>query len=151
MGFSYSICSICSLRLTTSITLEINNVHHILQTSSKLSDLVEVTVLPLFTASQIWLSVLSKDLNTYASLPFLILEPRVNTLLSSVRGRFNYEVGIELSGISLMPWCVRLCSSPYSPKPSNSGSLVALYIYSSNPTWQSPIIKLSKKKKKLNN
>ena len=154
MGFSYSICSIWSLRLTTSITLEVNNVHHILHTSSKLSDLVEVTVLPLSNASQIWLKCLSKDLNTNASLPFLILEPRVNTLLSSIPGRFNYEVGIglsELSGISLMPWCVRLCSSPYLPKPSNSGSLVALYIYSSNPTWQSPIIKLSQKKKELNN
>ena len=150
---TYCICHALQLFNLHQLFLETNNIHYILHTSSKLSDLVEVTVLPLSTASQIWLKYLSKDLNTNASLPFPILEPRVSTLLSSIPGRFNYEVGIglsELSGISLVPWCVsvRLCSSPNSPKPSNSGSLVALYIYSSNPTSRSTIIELSKKKKK---
>ena len=144
---TYSVCHALQLFNLHQLFLETNNIHYILHTSSK-SDLVEVTVLPLSTASQIWLKYLSKDLNTNASLPFPILEPRVSTLLSSIPGRFNYEVGIglsELSGISLMPWCVsvRLFSSPNSPKPSNSGSLVALYIYSSNPTSCSPIIELS--------
>ena len=150
---TYCICHALQLFNLHQLYLETDDIHYILHTSSKLSDLVEVTVLPLSTASQIWLKCLSKDLNTNASLPFPILEPRVSTLLSSIPGRFNYDVGIglsELSGISLMPWCVsvRLCSSPNSPKPSNSGSLVALYIYSSNPTSCSPIIELSLKKKK---
>ena len=75
---TYSVCHALQLFNLHQLFLETNNIHYILHTSSKLSDIVEVTVLS-HSLLRHKFGCLSKDLNTNASLPFPILEPRVRT------------------------------------------------------------------------